>query len=442
MTAPIWIAACVTCFLCLGILFAQHTRNDQLHEKVASLREVIADMEERTEDIQPTSTRHSSSTRRSSHDSGDALPSTASLAPTASTSSERIARARKRVEFLVTDIQDLDLSPTLFIKLLPDLLRSVEDLSLDEMFQLIAQLDSPDWKDSDSGKGATRMILLLLAAEQDPLRVLQTKEFMEDRQMRTGIVGAYARQNPEAAIQWLDRTDYIDSNEKIRIKAAIIRQTLRTDVNAALSMLREMQKDDTSPQSMMIFAYAPVSKESVPDLVSAVQDPANQEIQSTLTRMIFSSSLMTGGLDEARKHFANVDLSKPSIRQSLQEGFQAAMESHPRETIEWATEIHTDEELLSVVPNLLRSWAGNDYNAAGNWLGDLEPSLMRDKSIEAFASTINAIDPEGAAIWAQQIDDSTTRERSSQSVLALWRRKDKEAANSWMAENGIQLEIP
>ncbi|MEM9479605.1 MAG: hypothetical protein AAGA58_08135 [Verrucomicrobiota bacterium] len=441
MTTPIWITALISSFVCLGVLFSQHARNDQLREKVSTLHQTVTGLEEKSEGLQSDSAR-SSTARESGEHSGETRPSANSLEPIIANSSERISSARERVEFLVADIEDLDLSPTLFIKLLPDLLRSVEDLSLDEMFQLIEQFDSADWKDNDSGKGATRMILLLLAAEQAPLRVLQNEEFMKDRQMRTGIVSSYARQDPEGAVRWLDRADYIGANEKAQIKAAIVRRAFRTDVNSALSMLRDMHKDESSPRSMMAFAYAPVFKETIPDLVSALKDPANKNIQTTLTKMIFSSSLMNGGLENVKTHFAEIDLSEPSMRQSLQPGLQSAMEGQPAETLAWATEIHTEEELLDVVPNLLRSWAGNDYNAAGNWLGELEPSLMRDKSIEAFASTINAIDPEGAAIWAQQIDDFTTRERSIQSVLALWRRKDKEAANAWMVENGVQLEIP
>ncbi|MEM0895780.1 MAG: hypothetical protein AAGJ79_02760, partial [Verrucomicrobiota bacterium] len=161
-----------------------------------------------------------------------------------------------------------------------------------------------------------------------------------------------------------------------------------------------------------------------------------------LFKMIFNSSLLQGGIEEVKTHFEGFDLSDPSLLAPLSANFSAAMGSEPEATLEWAMEIYDIELQSSEIPNLISSWARNDYNAAGKWLGEMESSFTKDRSIEVFSRTVAPVDPEGAAIWSAQISDPVIRKNSLSRAIAQWRQKDRAAANAWLTETGSEVDEP
>ena len=180
------------------------------------------------------------------------------------TPQERIDRAVSRIELLVADIGDLDRSPAELFRLLPDLLRLVQDLDLDEMIAVAEKIDAPLSMNANSGKSAMKMILMMLAAEQDPERILRLPEIGGERQLRKTVLNALARRDPEAARRWVENSAMSERDKK-DFERSLTFRLLREDFNAGLERLREGDKEML--QILAVAGQFAVKKDTLPDVL-------------------------------------------------------------------------------------------------------------------------------------------------------------------------------
>ena len=87
--------------------------------------------------------------------------------------------------------------------------------------------------------------------------------------------------------------------------------------------------------------------------------------------------------------------------------------------------------------NTISSWAFNDANAAGNWLGRQDQGPELDQARQQFATSVAQKDPESAMAWANAVTDDTKREFAVQQVYMQWKSKDADAANSALVETDV-----
>ena len=79
--------------------------------------------------------------------------------------------------------------------------------------------------------------------------------------------------------------------------------------------------------------------------------------------------------------------------------------------------------------NTISSWAFNDANAAGNWLGRQDQGPELDQARQQFASSVVQKDPVSAMAWADAITDDSKRVGAVQNVYMQWAGKDRAAAD-------------
>jgi hypothetical protein len=328
-------------------------------------------------------------------------------------------------------------NPGAFFKILPDLLRIVQDLSLDELIAVAQGIDAPLTSDStEDGQSITKMVLMLIAAEQDPIRILGMQDFMAHREMKMGVLGSLARQDPEAAQRWLKSAD-IPSSQKSQFQAILLAQTMRQDVNAGLKLFMEMPIDERSNSGP--FGTIPVTKEQIPELIEAIEKPEFAEIKGQIAGIILTSTLMEAGVTAVRKQTETLDLAPDELKDYITKMTWQTMQSEPNETLEWINDALSEDQQLEAVPNAINTWAQQDYNAAGEYLGQLPPSPVRDRSILLFSQMVFHLDPESAAIWTLEIEDPGTRKLAIQQTIGTWNLKDKPAADKWLQDNSIDL---
>lgn len=427
------ITACVTAAICVALLLMQRGRNSALEKQLTSDTASVEQLERRAASPGPVSALGNP---------GAPLPGSVEAAVIEarenSTPQERIDRAVARIEALVADIGDVDQSPAELFKVLPDLLRMVQELDLGEMIAVAQAIDAPLSMGDTDGKGAMKMILLMLAAEQDPQRILEIPDIMENRELRGMVLSSLARKDPKAAREWMASSD-MPARERKQMEQMMMFQVLREDVASGLEMIRESDNAEEAMQMLSMMGEFGVSKDTVPQFIAALNDPANEELRPALLKMVVGSTLAAGDVAAARAQVEELGMSDTETAAMLSDSIQPLLRSDPDAAFEWLAEVQTEEQFAESLPNEIRSWARDDYNAAGEWLGGMEPSPVRDNAVKTYAKLVAQIDPKAATIWASQISDEEMRLSSVRTAAEKWQADDPAAAGEWLEEQGIEL---
>jgi hypothetical protein len=433
-TKPFWISLTVAIAGSGALLLLQASGTREVEDRLGRAKEAVADLERDRQNLETAA--DDSPFFLSIPTVEDLKAAAVAEARAATTPAERVKQTREKLERLVSRLGDLSQGPGEFFRVLPDLLRVVEDLSVEEMIE-VAEGMAGGKGDSDP-RHVTRMILLVLAAEQDPQRVMRNAKTMEEPQMREMVLGALARRDPEAARRWVENSD-MTGREKLEFAGVLAFKTLQTDLDAGLKMLREARaggSDNFGP-----FDSMPVAKEMIPDLVAAMKKPENKDMREMLEKLVLTSAMLDGGVTGARAQVEAMGLSKEELGGFLGRNQNFFVNAQPEEALAWFREVQSPEEQANWLPNIVGNWAQRDFNAAGKWLGELESSPVKDAMVERYVGTVVQVDPRAALVWAGTIEGEGARATATVHAVEQWIGNDKPAAEKWMTENGIDLEV-
>lgn len=87
--------------------------------------------------------------------------------------------------------------------------------------------------------------------------------------------------------------------------------------------------------------------------------------------------------------------------------------------------------------NLIRNWAVDQPQAAGEWIHTVPPGKARDTAIKAYVSVLDGMDPALATHWANSLTEPTERFGTTFKAFHRWIEKDKEAARIWAGQSDI-----
>ena len=87
--------------------------------------------------------------------------------------------------------------------------------------------------------------------------------------------------------------------------------------------------------------------------------------------------------------------------------------------------------------NLVRSWAFEKPQEAGEWINTVPAGTARDAAIKAYVSVIDGMDPALATEWASSIQEPTERLEVTFNAFRRWIQKDKQAARAWVERSEI-----
>lgn len=429
-----WISLAGAVAVGAVILFFQASDTRKTAQQVENAKQAVEELERDHRNLQNASA--APSLLRSLPTAKERKAAAVAEARAATTPAERVKQTREKLLRLVSGVGNLREGPGKFFRILPDLLRVVEDLSVEELIE-VAEGMKLESAGRDEPQTITRMILLALAGEQDPQRVMRNPEMMKDRQMREMLLGTLARRDPEAARRWVEASDMSD-REKQEFASVLAFKTLRTDLDAGLKLLRENKAaGNTSfgPSDAM-----PVDKALIPDLLVAMKKPENADVLGFLEKLMLSTAMLDGGVKSAREQVEAMDLSKEELGAFLERNRHQLVNTQPEETLAWLRDVQSPEDQAKLLPDMVGSWAERDFNAAGEWLGRMEASPVKDATIERYVQTVVRVDPQAALVWAGTISESGMRAIATVSAVEQWIARDRPAAENWMAENGVDLE--
>ena len=282
-------------------------------------------------------------------------------------------------------------------------------------------------------------MLYILAAEQEPLKVLSLDGLdfgPEGEGLQLSFFNTLARQDPEAAIQWLDAQP-IESAAKSSFQRGIALGLLAHDPRRGLDFI--LENPAVFPGSGMgtISAGLRLPDAARDDLIAALPDPRYAKLRPTLSKMVLESSLITARVADLREQTAALQLDGGQLTTFLRDHSSLLMQRDPTAAAAWMKDVLPADQYPPILSTAIRRWATRDFNAAGTFLGTMERGPARDQSIHEFADTVANMEPASAALWAKEIDDPELRQSALHEVSESWLRSDPNAARAWMEEQGI-----
>jgi len=435
MTTPFWITLATVTATCGITLLMQSQRNHALGLQIIDRRAALVDLESDLKSHQTVAAdfrlQHGRPPTPGSREQAIA-ENRASTTPT-----ERVSRARSHLDQLMAGVGEPMRSPADFFRVLPDMLRVIQDLSLDELVSLADGIQAKPGSSQGNPLGLARMIFYLLAAEQDPRRVMRNEEIMKDREARDAVLGALATQDPQSALAWLKNSS-LNELDRERAVGVMALRIMREDIENGLKLLRESGM--RSQMNLLSIGALPATAERLPELVAAMRNPENADFRRHLLNLTMTAAMSDGGVDRARQRVEELGITNREVSEYLTTtGHSFVNDSGANQVFNWMREVLSADEWGQAFPNAIAQWAQRDYNAAGEWLGQQESSPEKDRAVQSFVQTVSPVDPQSAVIWAESIKGEKARAASIVYAAEQWLAKDQPAAEKWLAEKAINL---
>ena len=296
-------------------------------------------------------------------------------------------------------------------KFFPDLLRSVQDLSVGELIALAGKMPQSN----------ARYWVLLLAAEQDPLRVYQDEGLLTGV-MRHNALEALGRKDPAAALRLLRPLEPRDPQDhstrtvsmlevwQLEEKVRCGTRLLAVDPDQGLQVLLEVHRNQGRiPMGTMGSLGMPsVPEEGIPGMIDAIGRPEYADLRDDLIEMTLTQTMVDGRVAAVAQRMESMRLSPEELNVSIDNMIRlGGMQAEPVAMLEWMAEVRPDK-----VPSAFVKWADRDMQASTGWLSEQEPSPMRDGAIARFAAEASELDAEAAAAWAREIQDEQLRKKT------------------------------
>ena len=333
------------------------------------------------------------------------------------------------------------------LKSFPDFLQSVEGLSADELIAVAESLPR-----NHAGHWRThprhREWLLMLAAEKDPQRVLQDTSLMTE-EMEQKIVALLARENPAAVLRRLGPMKRMtgepiagkrmanmgDWKEATRVRSAI--RLLGDDFNQGMRALSEIHDNYLYIPAGVLgtLGNASVPESAIPSLIDAAARPEYAKMRDNLIELTLRHELYDGGVPAAARTAEAMNLTPEELKATFDDMVgNDVMEAEPVALLEWMAKTQPER-----VPAAALKWADLDIKSTCDWLGQLPPSKMRDRTLSEFAVRAGNLEPSAAALWAMEIEDQAERKKTLKRVVDNWKAKDRPVAEQWLKANSSAL---
>lgn len=304
---------------------------------------------------------------------------------------------------------------------LPVFLRAVEGLSVDELIAVAAKLPVVE-RDNSNWLSDPRHHLIMLAAEQDPMRVLQNEKLMQGIEQFWAL-RCLASVDPDEALRRLPDivlpkdVDYKKKRERL---GAIL---LGSDVDLGLQLLLKTRESDPDRKEGMQALNGglktgsiPLPPEAITGLVEAMNNPEYAAIRNDIIRTTLDHHLGESGVAQTARQARTMNLTPGEIGLYLDCVGEDLIATEPEATIKWMGDALNAEQQAREIPEAVVTWANLDIDSAADWLGRQEPSQVLDRAIAEFAKEASELDAEGATAWAREIQDDNMRDETLRKV--------------------------
>jgi squalene cyclase len=131
-------------------------------------------------------------------------------------------------------------------------------------------------------------------------------------------------------------------------------------------------------------------------------------------------------------------IGDPEIAQKVAEGLLPSLVRVDRDAaLQFAAQMPPEAQ-PKAYHNMVRGWAFDQPQEAGNWVNSLPGGEARDAAVKAYVSVIDGMDAGAATQWAYTMQEPTERMETTLNVFQRWLQNDRTAAGDWVQ----QTELP
>jgi hypothetical protein len=325
-----------------------------------------------------------------------------------------------------------------YLKAMDELLAQIADFNVDELLAVADAMDAPLTGEKLGLPSRMKQGLLLLVAEHDPELLLARPETSQNNKLASTALAALAKRDSAAVLRWMESVaaeDFHGSDPEKIVRYAV-QSVFREDFREGLRVAGELGLSGNELDALNM--GLPLEQRVIDQAAVALDDPANSTHREAILGMILNSAAFYSGVPGMEEICASHHIPDAEVAAYLtsSRGQRSLADLDPAQAIPWMETILTEEQKRISIPELVRSWANRDFNAAGTYLGKMPPSETRDLSVAKFAAAVTTLDPSAAAHWALQISDPSRRQTILTEVIKQWNRTEPEAAQSWLQQNG------
>jgi hypothetical protein len=180
------------------------------------------------------------------------------------------------------------------------------------------------------------------------------------------------------------------------------------DVNEGLATILA----NTAAETSMLAMNSPRQQlDTLPDEKS--RQTAEQKIFSTL-----ADKLTTGGYESGRQWLDSAKLNPSEMEALSTRVAESKILKDTDQWIDWMARQLPPEKSAATVQSMVRTWTGNDYQAAGKWLTATPDGPTKNAAIRAYAENVAKVDPAVAKQWALTLPPGPEREETLKSIQA------------------------
>lgn len=320
--------------------------------------------------------------------------------------------------------------PQAMVAILPDLLKLVEECTGPDLAVLSKQLGDPEKMGPGGSVGdMVAMILRVISIEHDPESYVTSVDEKAlngpEREMWTAGISSWARQDPEGALAWLEEDK---ARQHPAGYMAVCTQLQKRDVGRTAEVLASLDREIRDRALQALLSAAP---EKGAEYAQHAQSLEDEEARRRIMGAGIGAVMLGEGLEAGAKILQGIG-DETDRAHATSVAATVAADAQPKETLDWLLTLPMENEVYrSAVGKSLRVWVFKDFEAAAGWLGELQPSPVKDEALKEFSSSVLVTDPRAAVLWAGEIEDPSIRASAMERNLAFWKRKDPEAAQAW-----------
>ncbi len=335
---------------------------------------------------------------------------------------------------------------------------AMESLTTEELKLVLEELEDPLHK----GQGASYLTELVIAnlAGREPAFA---SNYALEKNLRIPLQASlrqWGRNNPEAALAWFEEMDsqnaldnkslYLNVARRDLYLGCLITGIAQRDLQQAMRLWQEIELDnDPSKASVQT-----TSDRVIYDLTEGIRDERQQHQFFTILDNLQDGAKKEQALSAYTRQLADHegahtaiqfladrdqadDFHRKLMRNVVGRGIEANLQD-VGEIADIYLSNSSDFQQAEDARDLISRWAQHDFNAAGQWLSELdEAAPFRNAAIGKFAATVVRADQRTAFDWARVITDDQERRKAMASVYQYWLKKNSAEAADYVADLGI-----
>jgi cyanate lyase len=290
------------------------------------------------------------------------------------------------------------------------------------------------------------MLLLGRWAESDgPAALAYADEHFSSKNpmmmgVKSSVVSAWAQNDPEGAWAWYQKQEDDSGGGGFRggrsmAVMGIISSMAMKDVDMAfdkIALIEGQQERQMAMQGLGQAIWDEDKRAAILTKIDSMEDEADKAQARNSVIAQWSQIDPDGALEWA------ATLEEKDRSATVKQVAQSLSWSDPERSGELLlTEAATPEERSQAYASTISTWAHNDANGAGEWLGKQEQSPELDQARQQFANSVVQKDPESAMAWANAVSDEEKRSNAVQGIYLQWRANDEAAANAALSETDL-----